>query len=354
MSPARELPVPPHFDPDRVGEVWRVDYAALAPAARRWAAEHGIGPAAEDRRRICLLLVDVQNTFCVPGYELFVGGRSGRGAVDDNVRLCRFLYRNLGAVTAVRATLDTHAAHQIFHPAFWVGPDGEHPEPLTAIAAADVESGRWRIEPRAAGELGLASDEDRAAYALHYVRRLAETGRYELMIWPYHAMLGGLGHAMVSAVHEATFFHALARSSPVGHEVKGDRPLTEHYSALSPEVSHDHRGRPIAAPSAGFVEALLEFDVVAVAGQAKSHCVAWTIEDLLGDIRRRDPSLAKKVVLLEDCTSPVVVPGAVDFTDEADRAFARFAAAGMHVARSTDPIAGWPVGRHVKNPSEGE
>jgi nicotinamidase-related amidase len=199
------------------------------------------------------------------------------------------------------------------------------------------------VAPGGEGSAGGAADE-LAAHALHYVRSLAAAGKYDLMIWPYHAMLGGIGHALVSAVHEAMFFHTLARSSPARHEVKGDRPLTEHYSALGPEVAHDHRGRPLAGGSEGFVDALLAYDRIAVAGQAKSHCLAWTIEDLLGDIRRRDPALAKKVYLLEDCTSPVVIPGAVDFTDPADAAFERFAAAGMHVVRSTDPIADWPEG----------
>jgi hypothetical protein len=32
----------------------------------------------------------------------------------------------------------------------------------------------------------------------------------------------------------------------------------------------------------------------------------------------------------------------VDYTDEADAAFERYMAAGMHVVRSTDPIAAWP------------
>jgi hypothetical protein len=31
-----------------------------------------------------------------------------------------------------------------------------------------------------------------------------------------------------------------------------------------------------------------------------------------------------------------------DYTDEADEAFARFAEAGMHVVRSTDPVESWP------------
>ena len=38
-------------------------------------------------------------------------------------------------------------------------------------------------------------------YARHYVRRVTE-GRYPLMVWPYHAMLGSIGHALVSAVDE--------------------------------------------------------------------------------------------------------------------------------------------------------
>ncbi len=89
------------------------------------------------------------------------------------------------------------------------------------------------------------------------------------------------------------------------------------------------------------IEKLLAFDAVLVAGQAKSHCVAWTIDDLLAGIAAVDRRLAEKVYLLEDCTSPVVVPGVVDWTDDADAAFARFAEAGMHVVRSTDPIESW-------------
>ncbi|HEX6203876.1 MAG TPA: isochorismatase [Thermoanaerobaculia bacterium] len=343
----RELPIPPHHDAGRVGEVWRVDYAALASAAARWAEEQRIPPAAGDQPRVCLLLIDLQNTFCLPDHELFVAGRSGTGAVDDNRRLCAFVYRNLGAITAIRATLDTHTAYQIFHPAFWIDGDGRHPEPLTAISVADVASGRWRVDPRVAPHLDAPAAGELDAYALHYVESLAAAGKYELMIWPYHAMLGGIGHALVSAVHEAMFFHSIARSSPGHHEVKGGRALTEHYSALGPEVTHDHRGRRIAGEgegggSQGLLHALLDYDRVVVAGQAKSHCLAWTIEDLLGGLRRRDPALARKVYLLEDCTSPVVVPGVVDFTEPADAAFARFAAAGMHVVRSTDPIASWP------------
>jgi len=55
--------------------------------------------------------------------------------------------------------------------------------------------------------------------------------------------------------------------------------------------------------------------------------VLWTIDDLLTDIQLIDANLANKVYLLKDCTSPVVVPGLVDYT-QPDAAFERFAAAG--------------------------
>ena len=295
-------PVPAHFDSATVGEVWRVQYEELARDAEAWAQEHEVQPAVEDAFRICLVAVDVQNTFCIPAFELFVGGRSGTGAVDDNRRLCEFIYRNLDAITKVVPTLDTHQAMQVFHAIWLVGADGAHPPPYTLVSADDVESGRWR----------------------------------------YHAMLGGIGHALVPAVEEAIFFHSVARRSQPDFQQKGHSPLTEHYSVFGPEVTRGPDGELLGAPNTPLLEELLNFDAVLIAGQAKSHCVAWTIADLLSSYLRDERRLAEKVYLLEDCTSPVVVPGEVDYTEEADAAFERFAAAGMHVVRSTDPIENWP------------
>jgi nicotinamidase-related amidase len=338
-----QLPIPSHFDRKRVGEVWRVPYAERAKAAADWCASHNLRIAADDTFTICLVLVDCQNTFCVPGFELFVAGRSGRGAVEDNVRLCEFIYRNLGVITQITPTMDTHTAMQIFHPVFWIDAAGNHPPGgQTIITVADVEKGIWRVNPAVAASLVDGDLDYLTRHALHYVRRLTESGKYPLLVWPYHAMLGGIGHALVSAVEEAVFFHALARHTQPRFEVKGDNPLTEHYSVLHAEVMEGPNGEVIADKNSPLIEKLLEFDALVIAGQAKSHCVAWTIHDLLSEVRTRDPSLVAKIHLLEDCTSPVVVPGVVDFSDQAEQAFQRFAKAGMHVVRSTDPIDSWP------------
>ncbi len=331
-----ELPLPPHADLGRVADVWRVDYEARFRDALAWADEHELQPAAGDERRVCLLLVDAQNTFCTPGFELFVAGRSGSGALDDSGRICQFLYRNLGAVTQAVVTLDTHQAFQIFHAPFLVDADGRHPDPYTLVTVDDVVSGRWRVDVDAAELLGIgerAGDHLRA-----YVQAHAAGGKYDLTVWPFHAMLGGIGHALVSAIEEALFFHAIARRAQTRFEIKGFQPLTEHYSVLGPEVLRGSAGEALGERNTALVEHLVGLDAILVAGQAKSHCVAWTIDDLLAAA----PEIAPRLYLLEDCSSPVVVPGAVDYTDDADAAFARFAEAGAHVVRSIEPIAAWP------------
>jgi nicotinamidase-related amidase len=332
-----ELPLPPHVDLGRVGQVWKVDYETRFRDAVGWAAEHGIRRASEDGLRTCLLLVDMQNTFCTPGFELFVAGRSGTGAVDDTRRLCDFLYRNLGVVTKAVVTLDTHQAFQIFHAPFLVDEGGRHPDPYTLVTLEDVAGGRWRASVDTAASLGLDA-EAAAEHLRSYVAALASGGKYALTIWPFHALLGGIGHALVSEVEEALFFHATARYSQTRFEVKGRSPLTEHYSALGPEVERGPQGDALGERNAALIDHLSTYDAVIVAGQAKSHCVAWTVEDLLEDV----PEIASRLYLLEDCSSAVVVPGAVDYTEEADGAFTRFAEAGVHVVRSTEPLTGWP------------
>ncbi len=334
-----QLPISPHFEAEKVGEVWRVPYQQRADEAREWAKKHSIKPASEDKTRICLLLIDVQNTFCIPGFELFVGGKSGNGAVDDNRRLCEFIYCNLGVISAIAPTLDTHTAMQIFHPIFWINEAGEHPTPAaTNITPKDIEQGIWKVNPAVAYSL-KCNYETLQKHALHYVKQLSQHGKYPLTVWFYHSMLGGIGHALVSAVEEAVFFHCIARESQTAFEIKGNNPLTENYSVLRPEVSSGADGHPIAQKNTRLIQQLLEFDAVIIAGQAKSHCVAWTVDDLLTEIQQVDPSLAKKIYLLEDCTSPVVVSKVVDYTEQADAAFERFAAAGMHIVKSTELLS---------------
>lgn len=330
---------------ERAASLFQVPYADVAAAAR----SIPISPAAHDTFRVGLLLIDAQNTFCLPSGELFVGGRSGHGAVDDTVRLATFLYQHLGGITEIIATLDTHTAPQIFHPPWWTNRTGHHPAPYTVISREDVESERWGFNRNLAPALGI-SPEAGQAHALHYVTHLEAAGRFALTVWPYHAMLGGVGHALVPMLEEALFFHGIARQTAPKFVLKGQHPLTERYSAFGPDVTESPDGMTLELHDEALLRHLAGFDALVVAGQAKSHCVAWSVQDLLTFLKAHAPDRIGSVYLLDDASSPVVVPG-LDFTDAAEHAFARFEAAGMHRVATNVPPEDWPgpLGAHFRN-----
>ena len=229
------MPIPDFFDAGKVGTVWRIPYEERARQARGWADQHGLQPVSADTTKTWLMLIDVQNTFCIPDFELYVGGRSGRGAVEDNARLCEFIYRHLGNITQITATMDTHKLMQVFHAIFFVDKDGYHPAPYTDIHASELREGKWSFNPGLSPEFGIAPEYGQQMM-IHYAEELEKKGKYALTIWPYHAMLGGIGHALVSSIEEAIFFHSIAHVSQPELEIKGDKPFTENYSAIGPEV----------------------------------------------------------------------------------------------------------------------
>jgi nicotinamidase-related amidase len=342
------LPVPSFFDPRRAAD-WghRPDAAALAAAAGSWRKQHAVRPSAADETRVHLLLIDVQKDFCFPEGTLYVAGRSGTGAIDDARRIAELIYRNLGAITEITATMDTHLAYQIFFPSFWLD-KGE--APLTAhrvVSADEIASGEARPNPAIAKWLCGGNYTWLCKQVLHYARELERAGKYQLYLWPPHCLLGSDGHALSGIVHEARLFHAFARTAQSNVEVKGGNPLTENYSVLRPEVLSRFDGAALAQRNTGFIRTLLAADAVVIAGQAASHCVKSTIDDLLGEIAAQDPALAGKVYLVTDCMSAVTVPDgngglAADFTPQAEAALQKFADAGMHLVTSTTPISSWP------------
>jgi nicotinamidase-related amidase len=338
------LPLPPFYEPRHAEAYGFAPVAAtVATAAHDWRAAHTIRPAAADERRVHLLLIDVQKDFCFPEGTLYVAGRSGRGAIDDNRRIAEFIYRNLGALTEITTTMDTHLAYQIFFPSFWLDRGDQPLAAYTTITAAQVAAGEVRPNPAMAKWLCGGNYTWLCKQALHYCKELEAAGKYQLYLWPPHCLLGSDGHALAGVVHEARLFHSFARTAQSSVEVKGGNPLTENYSVLRPEVLSRFDGAALAQRNTQFLHTLLAADAVIIAGQAASHCVKSTIDDLLGEIAASDPALARKVYLLTDCMSAVTVPDGrggfvADFTPQADAALQRFADAGMHLIRSTDDL----------------
>ncbi|HEX2204611.1 MAG TPA: hypothetical protein VHG91_14980 [Longimicrobium sp.] len=346
-----QLPLPAFYD---AAHASRMDYApdpqAVFDAAQTYRAAHGLTSAADDAVKVHLLLIDMQKDFCFPGGSLYVGGRSGRGAMEDADRIARFVYANLGAISEITCTLDTHFPFQVFFASFWEDADGRPLAPHREITGEQIRSGAVRP---AAGVAGWLADGDEGwlrDYVAHYAAELERAGKYALYLWPPHCLVGSDGHALAGVIHEARLFHAYARHARNGVALKGENAFTENYSVFAPEVLTRHDGTPLpgARRDTELVRGLLAADAVIVAGEAASHCVKSSVEDLLADIQAHDPALAAKVWVMRDCMSSVTVPDGrggflADYTPQAEAALARFAAAGMHVVDSTTPLAEWGI-----------
>jgi len=304
---------PDFYDAAKVGTVYRPDVRQVVEAAN----EANVEPSAEDQRRVLLLVVDPQVDFVHED-----GSLSVPGAVDDTRRLVAWLFEHLGEVTDIAVSLDSHIPLHIFYPGWWVDEKGEHPGAMTPITAEEVEAGRWT--PTYEGE-----------WSRRYVRQLEDSAKKTLMIWPYHTMIGTVGHAITPALYEAIVYHSEARRSEPTYLVKGRIPKTEHYSIFEPEVKVPED--PEGGLNTALLERLAGYDLIYVAGQAKSHCVLETVTSIVNyaDVQ---PGLIEKLRLLNDCTSSVAHPE-IDFEAMANEQFDSFARTGLQRVTTDDPLA---------------
>jgi nicotinamidase-related amidase len=206
-----------------------------------------------------------------------------------------------------------------FYPTWWIT-RGEHPAPFTPIGSDDVRHGLWKplIEPD---------------WSVEYVLKLEEQAKKVLMIWPYHTMIGTPGQAITPALYEAIAYHAGARQAQPIFLTKGSIPETEHYSILEPEVKIP--GHPLGEINTAFLDMLRAYDLIYIAGQAKSHCVLETVSSIARAFAQ-EPGFMSRLRLLIDCTSSS--PTSIDFDAIANEALAAYARQGMKLVRSTDPI----------------
>jgi nicotinamidase-related amidase len=341
------LPLPPFFNPANANN-W--DYSPsldkLRIFAEEWRKDQKIKASAVAKKKVTALIIDANKDFCHPRGTLFVSGRSGTGAVDDSNRIAKWVYENLDMITDIVPTMDTHKRYQIFTPTFWQMADGT-PVPQNQIIPLDmIASGKIKVIPAMVNFIPGATSTWINDYVQHYARKLETDGKKVLIAFAPHCVLGSDGHPIMGTVFEAISFHSYCRRVENDPEVKGGNVLTECFSVLGPEVKVAHDGTILdnGENRMRMIKTLLAADYVVIMGQASSHCVASTIDDLLTWILANDPSLANKVYVAEDGMSAVNLSayGGPDFTDAATEALNKFRNAGMHVVRLSDPMETWP------------
>ena len=233
-----------------------------------------------------LLIIDPQNDFMdIQGATLPVAGANG-----DMDRLAQWLDQHRDAVASITVTLDSHASVGIERTTFWQDADGQPVAPFTLITAADFEAGKFR--PRHSG---------REAEVLAYLQALENAAKRQLVVWPVHCVVGTWGHNIQGALSDA-LAQWEAQSGKVCHKVlKGENPMTEQYSAFKAEVPRAED--PRTALRRSLIDQLAaSSNTLLVAGEASSHCVAASVDDLLEHL---PAARLRQMVLLTDCMSPV-------------------------------------------------
>jgi len=264
-------------------------------------------------QNVHLLVIDPQYDFCDPTGSLFVPG-----ANEDMERLAGFVGRVKDKLKSIHITLDSHHYVDIAHPIFWVGKDGKHPDPFTIISASDVNAGSWR-----------ASDLRCQKRATEYVDKLERNARYPLCIWPPHCLIGSNGAQVCSTLFDA-IMEWEKDFNVVNYVTKGSNPWTEHYSAVQADVPDPED--VTTQLNTGFIQTIEEADVILVAGEASSHCLAHSLRDTAENFS--DESSIGKFVLLEDACSPV--PG---FENLEEDFIKEMGAKGMKISTTKDWMA---------------
>jgi nicotinamidase-related amidase len=232
-----------------------------------------------------LLIIDPQNDFCdIAGAALSVAGASA-----DLARLTGFMQ----AVTldSITVTLDSHASVAVERTTFWTDAKGDALAPFTFVTAADVLAGT--LVPR-------HSAYTPAVVAM--LRQLEARGREGLVIWPVHCVTGTWGHNIYAPLADALAAWELQHQRSVRKVLKGEYPLTEHFGVFEADAPDAQ------VASTQFNTALArnvthQVDVLFLAGEAGSHCVAASFDQLAAYLQQQ--ATRPRVVLLTDCMSPV-------------------------------------------------
>lgn len=227
------------------------------------------------------LIIDTQFDFCHPDGSLFVPG-----AEQDVVRMATLIRQHASQIDYIVVTLDTHRVLDIAHPLFWYDASGNHPKPFTQITAADVDAGRWI--PRFSAEK-----------AQKYIHDLEADGQFMHFIWPEHCLIGSRGAALHDTLLDALKDWSRQRDLDYVAVQKGEYPLSEHFGIFQAQVPDP--AVPETQLDTDLIADLNRFDTVYLMGEAKSHCVANSLKQILDFA----PDLIPKLAVVTDCMSDV-------------------------------------------------
>jgi len=269
---------------------------------------------------ICLLTIDPQFDFCDPS-----GNLSVPGADKDMERLNAMIIKNKMDIDDIQITLDSHHMYHIAHPIALIDQNGNHPAPYTLIPFEDVDA-----TYDTNGKLLSGNPKFKATVPVYrqryvdYCKQLKDNNRYVLVIWPPHCLIGDPGGVIYKPFLEA-MYEWESQVAIVGKTTKGSNPHTEHYSAVKADVYDP--GDTTTGLNTALIDLLQIHDTILISGEALSHCVANTINDVANEFTVDE---IKKFTLLEDACSnvPTFEKMGEDFVND-------MVSKGMNISKTT-------------------
>lgn len=262
------------------------------------------------QQNVAMIAIDLQNDFMdIPTASLGVAG-----AVKDVERIAEVIKKV--NPRKIFASQDTHYVLDISHTSWWNKADGTSVDPFTPISADEIKNGKFvaRVDP---------------IRSLAYVEALEAGKEFGHFIWTNHCIAGTPGHNFHPIFLDAISQWMVENKTWVNFIRKGENPFTEHFGIFRANVPDPKD--PSSQVNQGLFQALNQFDNLILVGEARSHCVANSMKQLL----EIAPQLASKLLVVEDCMSNV--PGLpADFYVHVDNMYADAKSKGVQFVKSTD------------------
>lgn len=232
-------------------------------------------------RNSSLITIDIEECF-MPHNNNLLGVP---GALEDAQRTADFIDKHSTELLDIFASIDSHYKLDISHPTWWKKADGKFVDPFTPITADDILNGKYTpvIDP---------------VGSLKYVQALESNKEFGHFIWPEHAIIGTFGQTLVPVFTDALDRWMDKNKKWVWYINKGIDPSTEHFGIFRANIPNSN---PSTEVNQGIFRILEQRDTIYLAGQARTHCVANSLRQML----QIAPQLASKIVVLEDCMSNV-------------------------------------------------
>eukprot|EP01038_Epipyxis_sp_PR26KG_P010761 gene10761-14452_t len=266
--------------------------------------------------KFMLFIIDPQNDF----HE--GGALAVPNADDDSSRIADLIDRLGDQISDIFVSMDSHYPTHIAHAAYWKHPTNPNlkPKPFDKITFKDLVHGNW--VPR-------DDSEENIKWVKYYTNKLqADNDKFTLTIWPEHCLVGSRGHAVVPIINSALQRWAEKSPRTVKYIMKGMNVRTEFYSALSAEV--EDKDDPSTKFNYELLSTLETCDKLLICGQASSHCVNYTLRDIMSHWHGE----TSRIIYLDDCSSPV--KGFSEYSEALKRDAASF---GITITTSDKIIA---------------